>query len=337
MVSLRPPTKPSALRRILSLKNAQVRFLGKELHSKIYAFSRGNEDSWRDDDFECRTAVGSSNMTQGGFDRNIETNVLLDGALAKEAMLQARHIFENAYELTSDVLDRYSEEYNDHPESLFPEIYESPVKLSKEYERIVGAVKHVAELCQDMIETNFPEVPRFLVVDHFWDYLIVTRKSDRDDIKERAHSSNNSDALIRELFTDYIQHECKNENRYPDEMNIRSKELVKYLNKQSLSNDDRKALFLTFHASRYYDDRYTNKAKEFVEKNTSKQVLESLQFLADESIDISERISALQKKPLKLYGLGASAIKEFNGWRYPTKYPIWNTKSERALEILGFG
>ncbi|PSW06745.1 phospholipase D family protein [Photobacterium lipolyticum] len=337
VVSLRPPTRPEALRRVLSLRNTQVRFLGKELHSKIYAFARGDEYSWHEDDFQCRTAIGSSNMTQGGFDKNIETNVLLEGNPAKDALEQARQIFEVAHELTSDVLDRYIEEYSQYDEGFFPEIHVSPIQLSADYERIANAVKHVASLCRDLIAFHFPDTPEFLVVDHFWDYLVVSRRGDRDEIKERAKAGNNSDVLIRELFYDYIREESQEERRYPDEMYARSKQLAQYLKQKTLSKDEMGAVFLTFHASRYVEHRYTNKAKAFVEKNSFRQVLTSLNHLADESIDITVRVSDLQKKPLKLHSLGESAIKEFNGWLNPTKYPIWNTKSDRALETLGLG
>ncbi|PSV44869.1 hypothetical protein C9J47_19505 [Photobacterium indicum] len=79
------------------------------------------------------------------------------------------------------------------------------------------------------------------------------------------------------------------------------------------------------------------KGNAFLAKNTPKKVTTSLRHLADESKPITQRITDFPKEPFNLYGLGESAIKEFNCWYYPNKYPIWNKKSDRALNILRFG
>ncbi|MFM2611740.1 phospholipase D family protein [Vibrio campbellii] len=337
VVSLRPPTKPEALERIINLKNVQVKFLCRELHSKIYAFSKGDENSWYNEDFEFKAAVGSSNMTISGFENNIETNVMLDGKLAHDAFEQARQIFNNAFDLTADVLERYIDECNRYQESIFPEIHESREKLSNEYERIVHAVKYIARLCGSSIDQSFPGVPHYLVVDNFWDYLVVNRRADKQAIMARAKSHTTRDRLIIELFNDYLNAECNKASRYPDEMFSRSRVLSDTLQKKSLSADDMKAIFRTFHASLYAEQTYGDKLKEFMDKNEPKKVLNSLTYLGNEEVDIEQRLYDLQREPRKVKGFGESTIREFNGWLYPNKYPIWNTKSERALEILGFG
>lgn len=337
VVSLRPPTSPKALERILMLNaNVEVRFLGRELHSKIYAFARGDDRSWHPDDFQCQTAIGSSNLTYAGFNHNIETNVLLDGEAAKEGFKQAHDIFENAHPLTSSVLEQYSEEFGEFIETEFPEIHASPVQLSAGYERIATGVKYITRLCEETIASNYPNIPPFLVVDHFWHFIVVICSAERDAITEKVETEGQIDAVIRDLFRRYVDWERNEEVSYVEEMNDRSLTLKTLLKKSNLTIDEMKTLYLCFHATRYVEERYTQKVDGFIEKNDPKHVLKALNHLADESLDITQRIGDLRKKEWKLYGFGDSAIKEFNGWRYPTNYPIWNKKSEQALRILGF-
>ena len=337
VVSLRPPTSPKALERILLLSDkVEVRFLGRILHSKIYAFSRGDENSWNSDDYECQTAIGSSNLTYAGFNKNIETNVLLDGEAAKEGFRQAREIFNIAYPLTSEVLEQYTEEYNTYSEIEFPEIHAGQAQLSSGYERIATGVKYVARLCKDLIEANYTAIPPYLVVDHFWHFVVIICSAEHDLITERVVTEGQADAVIQSLFSRYIEWEHDEDNSYVTEMHERSKNLKQILKKSHLTEVDMKTLYLCFHATRYVEERYTQKVDGFIENNDPRHVLKALNHLADESLDIALRISDLRNKNWKVYGLGDSAIKEFNGWMYPTKYPIWNRKSEHALRILGF-
>lgn len=334
VVSLRPPTCPKALRRVQLLNNADVRFMGRELHSKIYAFSKGERDSLFGAEFEG--FIGSSNMTDGGLFNNIETNILLSGKQAEQLFNDAEAIFERSEKLTAEVLNRYEEEFSSYEKPIFNDIISSPEKLGAGYERIHNAVKYVSNLCKEEIESHYPNVPPSFVVDHFWHFIVEVKKHEKDSIRLRT-LENLDDQLIKSLFNEYVQWE-KSVSPYCHEMVERANELKRLLAlKRTLTANELERIFLTFHSSRYTDERYKGKAEAFRTKNSAARIVESLRYLANEEIPIAERVAALQKKPMHLSGFGESAVKEFNGWCYPSKYPIWNTKSDRALEILGFG
>ncbi|CAK2715322.1 phospholipase D-like domain-containing protein [Vibrio crassostreae] len=332
-VSLRPPTCPRALRETLLLPNVSVRFMGRELHSKIYAFEQGDKNSLSGAKYNV--AIGSSNMTNGGLYNNIETNILLEGKQAEEGYSQAEQIFKLSNLLTSDVLDRYEEEFSAFEKPQFNDIIASPAVLDAGYERVQNAVKYVAKLCEDEISLNFSDVPKSFVIDHFWHFIVEEKRSDKEYLRQQTVNGP-SESLTKALFDEFILWDQAGE-QYCRQMLERSHNLKSLLSSRSLNETQLKELYLTFHASRYVDERYTGKAEAFARRNTSKQVLNSLRHLANEAIPVSERVADLQRGEFSLHGLGESAIKEFNGWYYPNKYPIWNKKSDRALEILGFG
>lgn len=333
-VSLRPPTCPKALRKILLFQNVEVRFLGSELHSKIYGFAKGDRNSLFEREYNC--AVGSSNMTEGGLYKNIETNVLLTEDHAKQAYEQAEAIFDSANQLTSNVLDRYEEELKDYEKPVFTDITSSPDKLDAGYERINNAIKYVSNLCGVQISQNYSDVPVSFVVDYFWHFIVEIKKNEEATLKRETQNGPNSH-LIKELFNEFIEWDLSGD-KFSLKMLDLSKNLKKLLSKSSpLDTQEIKDIFLTFHAARYTEERYGDKAQYFIENNTSQEIIKSLRYLADESNPISERITELLEGELKLKGFGESSIKEFNGWYHPDKYPIWNKKSDRALDILGFG
>ncbi|WNJ97334.1 phospholipase D family protein [Vibrio ruber] len=333
-VSLRPPTNPRALRAVMLLTNVEVRFLGRELHSKLYGFAQGDKDSFLGASYHV--AIGSSNMTNGGLYNNIETNVILEGSQAEEAYSQAIKIFEYASPLTSSVLESYEEELATYEPPIFHDITPSPVIVDKGYERIRNAIKYIEDLCSDTIAQNYSNVPVSFVVDHFWHFIVEEKRNEREALKLQTQNGPN-DQLTKYLFNEFIQWDQSGE-QYCHKMLSRADNLRNLLKTtRTLTASELKEIFLTFHASRYVDERYTGKADEFIQRNSSQKITNSLRYLADESIPITDRIAALQNEPLHLLGFGESAIKEFNGWFYPDKYPIWNKKSDRALNILGFG
>ncbi|HCG7089191.1 TPA: phospholipase D family protein [Vibrio parahaemolyticus] len=333
VVSLRPPTCPKALSRVLLMSNVEVRFLGRELHSKIYAFSSGDPDSWQGATYQA--AVGSSNMTEMGWFKNIETNVLLGGEQAQVAYQQAEAIFQHARILDADTLDRYKESLSHYEEPVFDDIDESEGMLEQGFSRIKQAVRHVSELCRTEIEASYPDIPPSLVVDHFWHYIVVILRGEREKIKSRALNNEDSDSFIRELFARFLAWELQ--DKYCREMYRRSNELRELLGSGRTPNrEELESIYLTFHASRYIEQRYTGKAEGFLARNSPEQIMRSLRHLSDETLPFGRRVKDLQSSPWALHNFGDSAIKEFNGWYHPGRYPIWNTKSEKALELLGF-
>ncbi|MBF4317595.1 hypothetical protein EAY30_22155, partial [Vibrio anguillarum] len=84
-----------------------------------------------------------------------------------------------------------------------------------------------------------------------------------------------SEPLTKALFEEFIQWDQAGE-QYCHQMLERAQNLRALLSSSSLNKKQLKELYLTFHASRYVDDRYTGKAEAFATRNTSKQVLTSL-------------------------------------------------------------
>ncbi len=104
-------TEPTALRRLLNLKNIQLRILTEEeaaLHSKGYIFRRGTEYA---------IIVGSSNLTQAALCLNKEWNLKVisaeNGNLVKESLHEFEGIYERATPVTLEWIDEYAKIYKD--------------------------------------------------------------------------------------------------------------------------------------------------------------------------------------------------------------------------------
>ena len=108
-VSIRPPTSPKALKIANDLENVELKVLGRELHSKIYSFKNENGN--------YEAALGSSNMTENGMFRNVETNIFLEGSKAEEAWNAAEEIHKKAQGVTEEMLEDYQSKYDDYEQS----------------------------------------------------------------------------------------------------------------------------------------------------------------------------------------------------------------------------
>lgn len=326
VVSLRPPTSYDSLLRISALKNVEVRFLGHELHSKIYCFQRKKE---------MRAAIGSSNLTGNGFYDNIETNVILSDPDANLCYENWAIIRNKSHPLTSQVLEEYKEVFQSFKAPVIKEILPRQASADTEYNKLWSAVDFISSLVSAELEKYFENIPKYLVIDHFWHFIVAIRKYSHEEITNRMKMENSDNYLIS-LFKEFIKWDAENEFNTV-EIYQRSQRLTlllssdKTLNKQELLE-----VFMTLHSTHSRVQRFSDDVS-FINENNIQKINRSFKHLVDENISLDQRIEDSLKPDYKLLYFGSSAVREFNGWCYPNKYPIRNEKADIALAILAFG
>jgi len=102
-------TEPAALKRLISLKNVEVKIVVENNHhTKGYIFKR-------DDIFTI--IVGSSNLTQDALSYNKEWNIkvtsLSEGSLLQQTMREFNYTFDNAVTVTDEWIDEYQKIYQE--------------------------------------------------------------------------------------------------------------------------------------------------------------------------------------------------------------------------------
>jgi superfamily II DNA or RNA helicase/HKD family nuclease len=109
-------TQPEALRRLISLKNIDVKIVVEDnFHAKGYIFRKGNQYS---------LIVGSSNLTQNALSVNKEWNLKVhstaDGTLIKEVVNEYNRTFDGATQVTEEWIKEYV--------NIYEESYEQKVE-----------------------------------------------------------------------------------------------------------------------------------------------------------------------------------------------------------------
>lgn len=326
IVSLRPPTSYDALLRVTALKNVEVRFLGHELHSKIYCFEKNNQ---------MRAAIGSSNLTTKGFYHNIETNVILTDHDAKLCYENWALIRDKSHPLTSQVLEDYKEVYLSFKAPVVREILPSQASEDEDYNKLWSAVDYISSLVSEKLEKHFSDIPRYLVIDHFWHFIVAINEDSHEKINKCMKMPSN-EKYLTSLFDDFIDWDVENDFNTA-EIYQRSKRLNRLLeSKKPLNKDELLGIFMTLHSTHSRAQRFSHDIA-FIDENDTQRVNRSIKHLVNESIPLDQRVEDLLKPEYKLKYFGSSAVRELNGWCYPNKYPIRNQKADRALEILALG
>ena len=105
VISLRPPTNYYSLKSIYARKGIEIQFLGSNFHSKFYIFLNNKKP------FAC--VIGSSNFTNGGLFKNIETNILLsEEKHLAEFNRQYSNIWGQSFSLQPTDLNRYKKVFD---------------------------------------------------------------------------------------------------------------------------------------------------------------------------------------------------------------------------------
>lgn len=344
IVSLRPPTNYYALKKILYKKNINILYLGDNFHSKVYAF-------FKDGNLLTGSLIGSSNLSSGGLENNIETNVLLKD---NNSLKQVEHFFRAvetmAVILQPDILEDYKIRYDDFIKRNPPgkrskkgkpkNKKRKNIRLSStasEYYDFWKVADNVKELVQHISDIEYPRVPTYLVIDHFWHWIVQVCKPNKL-IKLRTNEQLR-DQRIPVLFKEYCKWE-KSFSGYTAKLPANSRKIQKLLSRRSLKNlDKKKALevYSLFHATQSLMQRFDSD-KLFVKENKLSAIQNAFSYLLHSNDPIDLRIHELisQNGKYKLRQFGTSCVQELIGWFNPNKMPIRNEKANKAIELLGY-
>ena len=347
IVSLRPPTNYYSLNDLKSSVNIGMNFLGKDFHSKFIIFHRQKEI--------IGAVIGSSNFTSHGLEKNIETNIFIqDPEILSELKDHFNELLKESNLLQPTDLDKYKIVYDDwlsrqKKEEIALKRFETNItknrakrnqKISKEaiqFKEYWGIVDEIKDLIKNISDKNYPNIPYYFAIDHFWHY-IKNYWYEREGI---TLTKSNQRKEIPKIFNEYIKwHRDEEKQNSPKWALNQSKNIFQvYLSEKNidkLSRPQAKEIFQCLHSTAIPIKRFQADVK-FIKKNSIKQIRASLKYLLYSNDDIETRIDNLIKNPkYKLHRLGASGVQEINGWTKPTIFPIRNKKSDRAIEILGY-
>jgi len=342
IVSLRPPTNYYSLKKILHRDNIEISFLGEEFHSKIYGFY---DDEWK----ILNAIIGSSNLTNGGMKHNIETNIIIhdqDTLLQIDSALDK--IIEVSIPLQPDELNRYKIRYDKfvkysiHDKSTIKtKISPKNIKITKEayeYAAFWKIADKVKDLVSEISKSEYPSVPEYLVIDHFWHWIVKICDYNRFD--SLVGNSEKRDKVIPKLFKEYCKWDKSTQTSYTEKMGNTSIQIQKILspkNISSMTKDKALIIYRSFHATQSLIQRFGADEK-FINQNSIEDIRSSFSFLLDENQPIEHRIHELisPKGKYKLKQFGPSCVQELFGWARPTKMPIRNNKADKAVKLLGF-
>ncbi len=351
LVALQPPTDPYLLRRLLSSwpVTLEVRFYPPGFHSKVVILLKRGQPVF--------AQVGSSNFTRGGLLSNLETNVLLRSARQVQPVLeQFQQVWQNAAVLAPEDLDAYQAHFEAtksqrqrlartqdvfERKSVMPRFGRTPsdrvFKEARDYLAFWKTVDEVVAIVRARSEREWPKVPVYLAVDHFWHWIVTIW--DRKDLAAiRASPDLRSHALSR-LFAQYAQWDKTNENYTGTSMKRNSDSLQQLLapdKLRRLTKSQATEVYRRLHSGSQRSIRFSAD-QAFVSKNSLVDIRRALGYLLWSTDDVEKRISALLPGgPHHLAEFGPSAIQELLGWVIPERMPLRNDKADKALELLGY-
>jgi len=349
-VALQIPTKPAALRLLLQLDTTKVNlyYVTKSFHSKCYLFNR--------DKSEKTGFIGSSNFTNGGLFNNIEANMLVD--TDNEGMLsEIQNHFDRLKEfsnvLTPIELDKYETIYDRNKDSLrkiksdqkeFNQARKSkkkikPDKICKEardYLKFWEKVDIIVKLIKVLSEEEWPKVPVYLTVDHFWHWIKV--EWDKKNIRKIQGDLKYREAEVPRLFKKYIRYDTAGPNwtKNMPQVSKRLKFLLGRKRINKLSNEEAEEVYRSLQSGNSRAVRFSAD-KKFTKENGIKRIRKSLEYLLFSEDQIIERIHRLINDPkYKLSEFGPSNTQELIGWMFPGDMPLRNRKADFAVEMLGY-
>lgn len=340
VVSLNPSTHPASLRRLFQFReeyehDIQIRYIDPQLHSKLYVLASERAGGLFDDvDRECWAMVGSSNMTQNGFYRNIETNVILRGCQAEDAYEQAGVIFNAGKVLTESVLCKFEEEWSQPVQVSYS--FTNNEELPPEYELVHRACEYIKRTCSDVLQDHFSDYPTHFVVDHFYHFIVDTKQSISPSLNAKKR-----EIKLKSLFRDYAKWCGETAETtgfsYLDSVKKNAETTRCIFNKSTVTTEDLLKALSTFHSFKTHD---VNRQR-LQEQGTPRLIKEVIDNLIDQSVSYRERLANAQKTKAQsgqgLAGIGESVIREVNGWIYPDKYYVWNNKTDKAIALLNLG
>ncbi|ESS66226.1 phosphatidylserine/phosphatidylglycerophosphate/cardiolipin synthase [Methyloglobulus morosus KoM1] len=347
LVSLRPPTNYYSLKTVYPKIGINIQFLGVELHSKFFIFYRNGNP------FAC--IIGSSNFTTGGLHKNIETNAIFtDTKYLNEIEKHFATLWEQSYllqptdlepfKIVFDNFQKRAEKTEKEQSELQKKILTGRItrqkkskvgKEAKQYYSFWRVVDDVKEMVNDISAKEYPNVPVYISIDHFWHWVMtVWNKENRP-----KPTSSYRKSAIPKLFKEYCDWD-KSNNNFTKQMAITSRTLFAKLlsenNIDKLSEDEAQKIYSNLHSGAMRTRRFGSD-KLFVQENHIKSIRASLKYLLYSNDEIDLRIHNLCVNPdYKLSQFKSSGTQEIIGWVSPDKYPIRNKKADDALKLLGF-
>lgn len=347
LVSLRPPTNYYSLLSIYSKKNVNIQFLGNEFHSKFFIFYRNSKP--------FAFVIGSSNLTAGGLYKNIETNTIIkDENYLKEIDREFSALWKVSYQLQPTdldgfkiIFDTFAKKADSEKEEL--DAFETKIlsgrskkadkprigRHAKEHHNFCAAVNQIKAIVSEISEEEYPSVPIYLVIDHFWHWVVV--KWDRTDV--RLFIGPTKKQTLQKIFREYCSWD-KNENNYTFTMADKSSNIFASLlaeNKIDYLTDKQAVTIISNLHSGAMRTRRFGADRKFVAENSIDKIRSSFKYLLYSNEELDLRIHNLYINPkYKLKQLSLSGIQELIGWVMPEKYPIRNEKANDAVEILGY-
>lgn len=197
VVALQPPTDAGILRYLVNSfpVHLEARFYSLRFHSKLFILFQGK--------LPICAQVGSSNLTNGGMYSNLETNVILHNPKQlKELVGHFRSVWDASVNLEPKDIDGYEQYCNRTKEDLSrirkkQEELEHRVvrpriksrvgaheyKEARDYLAFWKAIDDVVRVVKSVSMREWPGVPLYLTVDHFWHWLVrVWNKDGRERI-----------------------------------------------------------------------------------------------------------------------------------------------------------
>jgi len=211
LVSLRPPTNYYSLKNVYSKLGINIQFLGDKFHSKFFIFYDKGQP------FAC--IIGSSNFTAGGLYKNIETNTILsDPIYLTEIEKQFSNLWAQSFSLQPTDLNNFKtvfdnfqkraqqteKEQADFEKKILTKRTNKKKKSkvgkeAKQYFAFWRVVDEVKGIVNDISKQEYPNVPAYISIDHFWHWVkVVWVKENRP-----KPNANNRNTVIPKLFKEY--------------------------------------------------------------------------------------------------------------------------------------
>jgi HKD family nuclease len=335
IVSLQPPMNYYHLRDLLPIQNVEIRFLGRDFHSKMFLFySSGSLFA---------TVLGSSNFTDGGLRKNIETNVLLtDRKHLSEVETHFAEVYAKSRHLQPTELKKYKKVYD---KSVKPRAEID--KISDRFQRDVidgrssyydfwRTIDRVRDLVERISEREYPGIPVYLTIDHFWHWVATVW--DRSDVERLGRDAEYRDNRIPVLFAEYCEWDKTTQN-YTESIPKNSRTIANLLAEDKIDNLTKagaKTVYRRTHSGGMRS-QWLKSHEAFVKDNSIAKIRKSLKYLLYSNDDIDLRIhNLISNHEYKLSQFGPSTVQELIGWVFPEEYPIRNDKADRAIRLLGY-
>lgn len=358
------PTSPNALEALLKINNIEARFFSdRSFHPKLYIFGTSG------------ALVGSANLTHSAMTTNQEIMVHIDAEdnIFSELVELFSEYWNEAKVLTQATVEEYKKIYNSFKalssdaSKLEAEVHKKIGKVvgfnigrektkqtkenifiddyRKTYQESVSAFNFIRRVYEEVGQRKIAEehIPLRLEIDSFISF-VRERHAKKESWKNTPIVSGEpQNRKIRELVEKWHKtpwpyfEETIVQETYPRLKNV-------FTSTDSISEATADEIFqglCTLHSFhdrlRFYPRGLDTLKQEFLGKNDSNQVKESLSYLIFGEADIIQRMANLIfNNQYKLNVFGQSNVQEFIGWQNKEELPVINGRTTKVLRYFGF-